>query len=146
MKFNCLISYEWMFYKGDCSIQVSWSYTCSFHSSQCFIQILHTAARTYIFLIFISAVCLVCMKASRFSFTKIDHTILTQVAFTFISLWSFSQFISNYEKALLRWLPHHPHAKLQLIYPLVWQQINLVLHEQLVITPEISIGFAKTTL
>ena len=43
---------------------------------------------------------------------------MTQVGFCVISPWSLSRFLSNYKKALLRWLLH-PHSNFQLIPPRV---------------------------
>ena len=63
------------------------------------------------------------------------------VGFYVIPPWSFSEFFSNHKKALLLCLLHL-HAKCQLIPWSSSQQINLVLREQLVITPEIFNGFA----
>jgi len=44
--------------------------------------------------------CYVC-KLIDFLFTKLNHVILTQVGFGFITLWSLSRFVSNHKKVLL---------------------------------------------
>ena len=46
------------------------------------------------------------VKSNTFLFMKIDCIIVTQVGFCVISPWSLSRFLSNHQKALLRWLLH----------------------------------------
>ena len=55
-----------------------------------------------------------CLKTNTFLFIKIDRVIVTQVGFCAISPWSLSRFLSNHQKALLRWLLHL-HSNFQLI-------------------------------
>jgi len=61
---------------------------------------------------------------------SIHCIILTLVGFYVISLWSFSWFLSNHKKALLRWLLHL-HAKFK-IYPVGMTDLQL---KKLIITP-----------
>ena len=55
-------------------------------------------------------------KLTVFLFIKLDRVIVTQVGFSVISPWSLPRFLSNYKKALLRWLLHL-HSNFQLIPP-----------------------------
>ena len=61
-----------------------------------------------------SAHCPIGVNTNTFLFIKIDRVIVTQVGLCVISPWSLSRFLSNHQKALLRWLLHL-HSNLQLI-------------------------------